>query len=236
MALNLPYSPISPCHAIALYVLTHYWRNPVKCNTCKALFILLMYSPTCMNIIDKYIHNISIYCKLFEMEKFHRFRGSIGKCESFPVKHFLLYSFKNGGSRSRVFFNRIVVIYEGPWNNAAFPQLLIHGSNAPDKINIIIQPFPNDVKPMIYTQVLTGGYFKLVHYCTFKSFLVVRLGVSRVYRELFMHISTFSFKNQWSWQIAKIFQQIGTSLSIHETFLPWTICNIWYVKHSYSQK
>ena len=29
--------------------------------------------------------------------------------------------------------------------SGAFPELLIHGSNVPDKINITIQPFPNDV-------------------------------------------------------------------------------------------
>ena len=42
-----------------------------------------------------------------------------------------------------------LVIYfppcEGFWNNAAFPGLFIHDSNAPDKIKIAIQPFPNDV-------------------------------------------------------------------------------------------
>ena len=34
---------------------------------------------------------------------------------------------------------------EGLWNNAAFPELLIYGSNVPDKVNIAIQPFPKDV-------------------------------------------------------------------------------------------
>ena len=34
---------------------------------------------------------------------------------------------------------------EGLWSNAAYLELLIHGSNVPDEINIAIQPFPNDV-------------------------------------------------------------------------------------------
>ena len=34
---------------------------------------------------------------------------------------------------------------EGLWNNAAFPELLMQSSNTPDKINITIQPFSNDV-------------------------------------------------------------------------------------------
>ena len=38
----------------------------------------------------------------------------------------------------------------------------------------------------------------------------------------------FLFKNQWSWQTVKVYQQIGTSLSIHKTFPPRTICNIRY--------
>ena len=33
---------------------------------------------------------ITIYCKLFEVEKFRGFHGSIGKRETFTVKHFHL--------------------------------------------------------------------------------------------------------------------------------------------------
>ena len=34
-------------------------------------------------------------------------------------------------------------------------------------------------------QVLTAGYFELVQHCTFKSYVVVKLGVSRVYRVVY---------------------------------------------------
>ena len=47
--------------------------------------------------------------------------------------------------------------------------------------------------------------------------------------KLFMHMSKFLFKNQWSWQTAKVFQRIETSLSISETFPPRKICNICYM-------
>ena len=40
-----------------------------------------------------YVHNmhaytITVYCKLFEVEKFRSFRGLIGDRETFPAKHF----------------------------------------------------------------------------------------------------------------------------------------------------
>ena len=61
----------------------------------------------------------------------------------------------------------------------------------PDKISIAIQ--------MIYsqqscTQVLIAGYFKLIHHCTFRSFLMVRLGVSHVYRVVYAHERIFFLK------------------------------------------
>ena len=74
----------------------------------------------------------------------------------------------------------------------------MHGSNTPDKINISIQPFSNDVaiakdldKYDIQVRTYgTTGYFKLIHHCTFKSFSWLDL-VSHVYIELFMHVNAF---------------------------------------------
>ena len=79
---------------------------------------------------------------------------------------------------------------------------------------------------------LTAVSFELFHHCTFKSFHVVKLGISLVYtgKNCLCTWVHFFFKNQWSWQTAKVFQWIGTSLSMCETFLPQTICNIWYAK------
>ena len=56
------------------------------------------------------------------------------------------------------------------------------------------------------THVLTAAYFKLVHHCTFKSSHVVKLGVSRVYtgESCLCTWAHFLFKNQWSWQTAKV--------------------------------
>ena len=42
---------------------------------------------------------------------------------------------------------------------------------------------------------------------------------------MYMHVKTFCFR---SWQTTKVFQGIGASLSIRETFPPQTICNMWY--------
>ena len=50
---------------------------------------------------------------------------------------------------------------EGLWNNAAFPELLIHVSNVPDESNIVIQPFPNDLYPAILINMMPK-YLQLV--------------------------------------------------------------------------
>ena len=55
----------------------------------------------------------------------------------------------------------------------------------PDKINIAIQPFSIMYSQQSCTQVLTTGHFKLIQHCTFKSFLMVRFGVLRVYRVVY---------------------------------------------------
>ena len=90
----------------------------------------------------------TVYCKSFEVEKFRGFCWSIVKHETFTVKHLSL-AFKMTGHSPRCFLKEFLWITfclgEGFWNNAAFPGLLIHGSNAPNKINITIQLFPNDM-------------------------------------------------------------------------------------------
>ena len=83
------------------------------------------------------------------MGKFCGFHGSIGKHETFTVKHFhLVLQMAGHGPESSLKYSCNLLsacLGEGLWNNAAFPELLIHGSNMSDKINIAIQPFPNDV-------------------------------------------------------------------------------------------
>ena len=61
---------------------------------------------------------------------------------NFYSKTFLLSLGYGPGSSLK---NSCEFLGEGLWNDAAFPELLIHGSNAPDKINIAIHLFPNDV-------------------------------------------------------------------------------------------
>ena len=41
----------------------------------------------CNNVISV-LFTITVYCKLFEVEKFRCFRGLIGDRETFPAKHF----------------------------------------------------------------------------------------------------------------------------------------------------
>ena len=90
----------------------------------------------------------TVYCKLFKVEMIRGFCGSIDKRETFILKHFRLVLKMAGhgpGSTLKQFLWFTFRLGEGLWSNAAFPELLIHGSNTPDKINIAIQPFPNDV-------------------------------------------------------------------------------------------
>ena len=76
------------------------------------------------------------------------------------------------------------------------------------------------------TQVLTTGYFKLIHHCTFKSFLVVRLGVSRVYRVVYAREHIF-FKINGVGKLQKFSSEL--ELACPSTKIsPWTICNIQY--------
>ena len=81
---------------------------------------------------------LCIYCKSFEVEKFCGFHRSIGKRKTFTVKHFhLVLKMAGHGSGSCI---RVIYFlsWECLWNNAACQELLIHGSNVPDKINIAI--------------------------------------------------------------------------------------------------
>ena len=88
---------------------------------------------------------IIVYYKLFEVEKFRRFRKSIAKRKTFTVKHFHLVLKMAGHGPGSTLKEFTFCLGEGLWSNAAFPELLIHSSNAPDKINIAIQLFTNDV-------------------------------------------------------------------------------------------
>ena len=140
---------------------------------------------------------MSIYCilQIIQGEKVSRILRINWWMQKFNTKTFSL-SFKmvghGPGSTLKEFLWFTFRLGEGLWSNATFLELLVHCSNAPDKINIAIQLFPNDLDKYD-THVLTASYFELVHHCTFKSFLVVKLGISHVYRELFMHVSTLSF-------------------------------------------
>ena len=77
---------------------------------------------------------------------------------------------------------------------------------------------------------LTAVCFKLFNHCTFKSFhIMVKLGVSHVHTgesclctwDIFFKLINGIDKLQ-----IKVFHWIEISLSIHETFSPWTIYDI----------
>ena len=65
----------------------------------------------------------TVYCKSFEVEKFHRFHRSIGKCKTFTVKpfHFDNRVLKMAGNSPGSFLNRvgrILVIYFPHWGRS----------------------------------------------------------------------------------------------------------------------
>ena len=130
-------------------------------------------------IIHSYVAIPYSCCKSFEVEKFRRFCRSIGKHETFAVKHFCFdnRALKNGRSQSRAFFKRIIVIYSPLLGKVSeimppLPNYGIHGSNVPDKIIIehnfvygqlqlvscifysAIQPPSNDGYPTIFINMI----------------------------------------------------------------------------------
>ena len=87
--------------------------------------------------IRTYIHTHTrtythaVYCKSLKVEKICRFCGPIGKCKTFTVKHFHLVLKMAGhgtcpGSSLKEFLLFTFRLGEGLWNNAAFPELLMH--------------------------------------------------------------------------------------------------------------
>ena len=89
----------------------------------------------------------TVYCKLFEVEKFHGFCRSIDKCKAFTEKHFCLVLKMAGHSPGSTLIESCDSLSTLGKVSGVMPpsQNYLHGSNAPDKINIAIQPFPNDV-------------------------------------------------------------------------------------------
>ena len=80
------------------------------------------------------VYYIYRHRKSFEVEKLCGFCGSIDTHETFTVKHFLLVLKMAGHGPGSTLKEFTFHLGEGLSSNAAFPELLIHGSNMPVKL------------------------------------------------------------------------------------------------------
>ena len=108
-------------------------------------------------MIQDKIFEAIIYCKSFEVEKFHGFCESIVKRKTFTVKHFCLVLkmvVHGPGSSLKQFCDLLSTLEKVSGIMLPSQNYLIHSSNVPDNINIAIHWFPNDVQPTILINML----------------------------------------------------------------------------------